>query len=50
MSVTFHFNQLFPIICLACGVVTLVRPKLFHTMVGVLLVSYGLLELVHIRF
>lgn len=50
MSVTFHVNDLFPIICLICGVVTLIKPKYFHTVVGVLLLSYGFLEVVNIKF
>lgn len=50
MSVTFHFNEIFPIICLVCGVITLVKPKYFHTVLGILLVAYGLLEVVHFKF
>ena len=50
MSVTFNFNEIFPIICLVCGVISLVKPKYFHTVLAVLIMSYGLLEVIHIRF
>ena len=50
MSVTFNFNEIFPIICLICGVITIAKPKYFHTVLGILIISYGLLEVVNIRF
>ncbi|MGM0564834.1 MAG: hypothetical protein ACQES2_10925 [Pseudomonadota bacterium] len=50
MSISVHFNDIFPIVCLACGVVALVRPKWATPAIAVALASYGFLEIVNIRF
>ena len=49
MSITFNFNDIFPIVCFVCGVVALVRPKWTSMALAVALASYGFFEVVNIR-
>lgn len=48
MNISFHFNDILAVLCVIAGVAILVRPKLFYTIVAVLLIVYGLTKVVRI--
>lgn len=48
-SISFHFNDIFALSCLIASVVLLIKPKLFEKVIAILLLVYGVVQVIQIH-